>query len=312
MNFILDTNVYRELFGQSNDSVNILKIEQLKRFSKENNCTFLLSTVVLKEHIRHLGKEEPARSICFKSIQGLFTIHGISVHLVPEYKDIISLFVGKSTKMNMELVDFCYEVSELEDISKLQTNQLSFIAELKKYRENELQNLINNIKDHFFSKFSEHGLNWNAISYDQKEKAFFMKFYTDKIFHNIIAMAYLKTAFNKNEVISDEIRYKFMTCFPVTIDFFVKRIILKASTIGEPENFWNLNKKKARDTWNSHFDAQLVMACEYMNYSDSTCPTIFVSKEKSIPLSFDAYEKSSLFMNYEEFLKFFSIEAIIS
>lgn len=312
MNFILDTNVYRDLFGQSNDDVNILKIEQLKKFSKENNFTFLLSTVVLIELIRRLGKEDSARTACFKSIKGLFSIHGVSVQPIPEYKDIITLFVGKPIKMNMGLIELGYEVSKLEDISKLQTNQLTLIAELNENRENELQSLINNISKYFFSKFSEGDLNWNAISNDQKEKTVFNKLYSDKIIHNIIAIAYLKKAFNATEHISDEIRFKFMTCFPLTIDFLLNRIIKKASNIGKPENFYDLNTSKARVTWNSHYDAQLIMACEYMNYFDSTCPTIFVSNETSIIDSFNANNKSSLFMNYEEFLRYFNMEAIIS
>jgi hypothetical protein len=73
-------------------------------------------------------------------------------------------------------------------------------------------------------------------------------------------------------------------------------------------NFCNINNPRARNTWNSHFDAQLIMACEYQNNFDMETDTIFVTMEKSkIIQTFEKNGKSKFVMHLEEFKEKFNV-----
>lgn len=308
MKYLLDTNIYRELFGEDDDDKNLKKIRQIKSILESNNDTLLVSAIVLEELVRRLVPGDSAQAKCFKSLKALFSLHGTSIHPIPDYRDIISLFLGKTIEMNMGLYDFCFQISKLDSVTCISEEQLSTILKVKDLRDRELLNIIENIKEYFLSEFSTDQFDWRAISANKNEKATFDKFLEMGLLHNLLSMAYLKDLFGCTENIPEEIRSKFMNYFCVTLDFMVDNVIRKISTIGKPENFWNINTPRARNTWNSHFDAQLILACEYQNNFDMETDTIFVTMEKNkIIQTFEKNGKSKFVMHLEEFKEKFNV-----
>lgn len=306
MNYILDTNIYRNLFGHSSERMNQEIIVKLKSQIDNQPVSFLLSPIVLNELIMHLENGDKAQETCFKSLKSLYQLHGEQLVLVFEYKDTIRRFFNERIDYNLGIVACSFELSNLNNISDLMNYQTK-INLIKNYREAELQELVKNIESHFIPSFSDKTSGWTGISDDRAEKENFDERLKKGVFHRLIAMAYIKT-FCDPFKISDEIKYQFLKSFAATIDFLVKKIIGKIQNIGEPENFWNLEKSKARKTWNSHFDSQLIMSCEYENLRPNVAPTVFVTTENMIIESFKTCNKSSFCLHYNDFLKKFNLD----
>src|ERR1035437_929641 len=68
MEFILDTNIYRNLVRAVSFDKIIELSEKIKTREKELSCTSTLSLVVSMELIKHLLPEDPAKEECYKAL----------------------------------------------------------------------------------------------------------------------------------------------------------------------------------------------------------------------------------------------------
>lgn len=99
MNYLLDTNIYRNLFGETDELENQKMTNRIISFAKEKNITFLTSTIVITELLMHLDNSDSAREKCHKALTCLYNIHGEKITPIQEFKEIISLFFGKKVRV---------------------------------------------------------------------------------------------------------------------------------------------------------------------------------------------------------------------
>lgn len=311
MQYLLDTNVLRNLVHGKEFIDFQNEIRQFKMTEKSKDCVFLFSSVVCIELLNHITNDDTAKKECFKALSykvrlcGDFTknnrVKGI---LAPEFNELLSLyFFGQSSThfiLNNNLLSLSHDISLVNNPSNI-INFTNQIEEVIQYKKSELQNILQNIENHYLKNFSE-AKEWSIFKKNETLKNEFKTLIKNKLFHKLFSLSLIKMTFDKEieskfDLSLDEFN-KFNYDFCLSIDFFIENIWKKFIDIKKTEYFSN-PESDPQKRWNSFYDSQIIMACEFENCKGRQ--TKLVTTEKKILKHFKKHKKEQWCMSYEDF-----------
>lgn len=310
MQYLLDTNVYRNLVIGREFNDFQTEIQKIKFSEEINGFKFLFSNAVCIELLNHLSSTDSANNECYKAlfykirICSDFVNDKLKGNLVPEFNELLSLYFFKKSssyfELNNDILKLAFEITKVND-SK---NSLIFqeqIHQIIKYKKKELDNIIQNIENNYLSFFSE-TKDWSVFKVDRKLKNEFQTMINKKIFHKLLSFALIKMTFEKEKdfeyKFSNDNISQFNSDFVLSIDFFIQNIWKKFIDMEKIVYFSNPeNDPKKR--WNSFYDTQIIMACEYENIKGRK--TILVTSENKILNQFKRYKREEWCMSYKDF-----------
>lgn len=310
MQYLLDTNVLRNLVAGKNIFDFKNEIEKVRKMEKNKNSKFLFSNAVAIELLNHLTEGDNAKNECFKALCykvelcGDFTnklkVKGI---LAPEFNELLSLyFFGRSSThfiLNENLLKLSHDISKTHDFA----NVLIFknkIEDVIHYKKIELQNILQNIEDYYLASFSD-TKDWSVFKNDKNLKDEFSSLIENKSFHNLLSNSLIKMTFDKELKLELSITefQKFNSDFCISLDFFILNIWKKFVEIEKIEYFSNPSSDPKK-RWNSFYDTQIIMASEFENSKGRK--TKLVTTEKKILLHFKKHGKEECCMSYDDFI----------
>jgi len=307
---ILDTNILRKWFTQSDPEFDDNKTLQIKRMIKEKGIIILFSKPVAYELLCNFKKPtEEAQNSSYYSLKYLSEISIIKTENETDTRAFSPSFLGLYCNyfyeklfdsINKYEINIPYLVySFLEDNDKEGYSEL--IKILQEDKEAELNQLVNNVKN--FLKGHNNGvLDWNIFK-TNKEKRRKLKFdYESKYLHlNLLYSQLLSVNLHSNNEelnlmrnLSDGI-----SDFSVSLDFYISFIYNKLMD-GSNLDFNEIPNMKKK--WNSFYDYQLILACEFENALGKE--TTFITNDKPILYKFKKFNKEKFVMNQEQLEKF--------
>tara|TARA_B100000508_G_C11446008_1_gene271400 strand:+ start:516 stop:1466 length:951 start_codon:yes stop_codon:yes gene_type:complete len=312
MQYLLDTNVFRNLVLNKNFSELKREIYYLKSSEKNKYLKFLFSNTVCIELINHLSCNDSSKNECFKALNYKTRLCGDFVNdrmkgvTVPEFNELLSFyFFGKSSThfiFNKNLLSLSYKISRFHDQKSLLNFQKE-IDDVVQYKKAELDNLLKNIENHYLTNFSK-TKDWTVFKGNECLKKEFHVMIKKKEFHKLFSLALIKMTFEKeikNEYqLTQDQFLQFNYDFCLSIDFFIEKIWRKFIDIEKMEYFSN-PKSDPDKRWNSFYDTQIIMACEFENCKGRK--TKLVTTEKKILNHFKKHKKEDWCMSYQDFTK---------
>lgn len=312
MQYLLDTNVYRNLVLDKGFQEFQNEIYKLKSQDNIKDLKFLFSNAVCIELLNHLSWNDPAKNECFKALNykvrlcGNFVDGRVKGILVPEFNELLSLyFFEKSSThfiLNNNLLSLSYEMTLVNDSKNILKFQEQ-IEQTIQYKKSELETILKNIEDHYLSSFSE-TKDWSVFKANEELKREFQKLSKEKVFHKLFSLALIKMTFDKEKETEYKLNQneylKFNSDFVLSIDFFIENIWKKFIDMEKIQYFSN-PESDPKKRWNSFYDTQIIMACEFENCKGRE--TKLVTTEKKILNHFKKHKKEDWCMSYQDFTK---------
>jgi hypothetical protein len=309
MRYILDTNVYRNLIrGKNHDEIQ-KAISKLKLNGKNQ---FIFSSIVFIELINHLTIEDSAKQECYNALFAKFSLCSEICNdrkkgeLIPEFNELLSLYFnqknGNYFNFNKNLLITTEKITQNNDIKNIILHK-KLIQEIINYKESELINIISNIEKFYLTNISSNIKDWSIYKNNPTLKLEFKNLLRTKKFHDLFALSLINLNLSNNSKSNTPSKtefIKFKKDFKITIDFFIENIWKKFIDIEKIEYFSNPDSDPKK-RWNSFYDTQIIMACEYNN--SIGIETQLVTSEKKILTHFEKHSKRNWCISLEEFLE---------
>ncbi len=312
MQYLLDTNVYRNLVKQKDFYEFQNEIKNLKSLSKNTKVKFLFSSSVCIELLNHLSLSDNYKDECFKALSYKVRLCSNLINgrlkgtIVPEFNELLSLYFFKKSStyfnLNNNLLTLSCEISLVNDVKNILQHQ-DEIGQIINFKKTELQNILQNIENHYLKDFSE-TKDWSIFKNNVTLKNDFKSLIKEKVFHKLFSLSLIKMTFDKDleskfDLSIDEF-LKFNSDFCLSLDFFIENIWRKFIDIEKIEYFSN-PESDPKKRWNSFYDTQIIMACEFENCKGRL--TKLVTTEKKILLHFKKHKSEEWCISYEDFKK---------
>lgn len=301
VNYILDTNIYRNLVRGKN----IIDIQ--KKIISKNQDNTIFPIIVAIELINNLLENKKTSLNCFLALYYLTNNQNNNFNnlFLPNIYSLLPLFLFKEISkkqevFNRNIITLSYEITNKGDYKNVQKFN-SEILKVKQYKENEINQIVENLKYYLKTINGNQDINWNIFEENIILKREFEYLLKNDGLKEIFGLALIKMSMEETKVRyvkMPEILDNLLNNFSMSIDFFIEHILTKLLTIRNKEYIYKpaLDPKKR---WNSFYDFQLIMGFEYENHFGRK--TIFVSEEKKIQTLFKKYEKENFFMNLDEY-----------
>ncbi|MFA5528868.1 MAG: hypothetical protein WC996_09685 [Peptostreptococcales bacterium] len=312
-NFLLDTNAYRDLVYGRNSLEFQKEIRSIKLSHQTTDSRFIFSSIVCIELINHLSETDPAKTECFKALNYQVNLCSTIKNqrarktLVPEFNELLSLYFFKKNSthfnLNNNLYKLAFEISSSNGYNDLKTFK-DRINEVIQYKNSELENIIFNIENYLLKGISNKQNNWEIFRTNQTLKDEFIDLIEREKLHKLYALALVKLTFDKEKInLADltENQFKqFNSDFKLSIDFFIKEILKKLVDINKMEYFF-LPDTDPNNRWNSFYDSQIIMACEFENNKGRK--TKLVTSDHKILNHFKNHKREDWCISLDDFSK---------
>ncbi len=288
MEFILDTNAYRNL-ARGLTLANVpAYAEKLKQAEDNTKSSSALSIVVAMELIQHLQKDNPFRDECYKALC-LQTLHtrrydfskrSITGSFYPPMNVILAQYFFKDNSkyfpLYMKVLELVLELTKNQDITNCDTNA-TYVDTVKNqilFEKNEFKDNVEN----FLSSLNSGTLDWKYIrNNNEGRKKFFDKIQSGHI-ANLLGVALMIRAHQVMEI--EELAPDAEAKIEQFINDF-KAVLIMNVTLVEQIGHGTEKLKDVTDArWNTLNDVQILFGLLYYRNGDDK--KVLVTEEKKI------------------------------
>lgn len=307
MEFILDTNAYRNLARVGAEDVNRL-VAELKLGQQRHKATSALSIVVAMELMQHLLKGDPDQEVCYHALRLQFshtTYYDIdegraSFNYYPPMNILLAQhYFGKNSKF----IELYASVMQLI-VSLTKSNNINgcgkYSREITIVR-NQLDFEQNQIRENFevFLKGINAGqLDWDYFRHNKQErKRWFANIKSGKM-HELIGLAFLRRAYQVMDEteLSGDVEEKF--------DMFMKQyraaINMSIVLISSLGNSVNALADPADSRWNTVHDTEILFALLFKRQNEGE--KILVTDDRKIKEACESAGVGDQVMKLDEYL----------
>jgi hypothetical protein len=311
--FILDTNVYRNLVEGKDLKQIRTELETVQNLKKAKGFKTIFSNIVAIELIYHLLDTNQVKDICFR---GLFYLindakqpntNSFKRRIVPTIYDLVSYYLfNKKSKhfiFNDNIIKIAHLIAQNGNKNSI-TNYEKEIKQVIEFKEQELKNIILNIENYYLRILNQdEEVDWNIFDDNQQLKEEFEILIKNKAFHKLFGFSLVQMAVKETEKEIAEFKLSdleggFFKDFQISIDFFIENIWKKLIDVKKKEYLYRPNSDP-KNRWNSFYDLQLIFATEFENSYGRK--TILVSQENRIRKIFAKHNKQELAMDLVEY-----------
>lgn len=192
---------------------------------------------------------------------------------------------------------WCY----LNDEDKSQEkNYLKIIDDcLKKQKEDEILQLLNHVK-RLIKKYNNGVVDWKSFKNEEQKKQLKSLYKSKELHRDFLESQLLSVVlYHKDDSELPKMRdlKTGMKDFKIALDFYIS-FIYQELVMGNDLDF--TQNMEVRKKWNSFYDYQLILACEYENAFNKE--TILITNDGSIVEVFKKHKKENLVMKRDDFL----------
>ena len=312
MEFILDTNIYRNLVRAVSFDKIIELSEKIKTREKELSCTSTLSLVVSMELIKHLLPEDPAKEECYKALclQSLHTSkidlqnNLVSGNFSPPLNELlVDYFFQKKSKkfpLYQKVLELILELTKNEDINNCQKNEewVKTIGEQILFEKKEAQN---NIAE-FLKSLNNGKLDWTFFNKIKSLRRIFFKRMHSKKEIELLACSLLNRTYQIMDIkeIQAEILLKKDDLIKLYRPAFEMILNLLTHIAHGHEKVSDLSD----ELWNTYHDFEIIFAaCHGSNGKSKK----LVTEEKAIRNAFKEAGKEEMVFCLNEYKNFLRI-----
>jgi len=294
MEFILDTNVYRNVARRLKLAEIPIYAKKLKQAEDKTKSSSALSIVVAMELIQHLQKGDPFRDECYKALC-LQTLHtrrynfskrSITGSFYPPMNVILAQYFFKDNSkyfpLYMKVLELVLELTKNQDITNCDANT-TYIATIKNQILFEKNGFKDNVENFLISLNSD-TLDWKYIRNNKEERRkFFDKIQSGHI-ANLLGVSLMQRAYQVMEI--EELAPDAEAKIEQFINDFKAALIMNVKLIEQVGHGTEKLKDVTDPRWNTLNDVQILFGLLY--YKNGDDKKVLITEEKKIKEACDA------------------------